>query len=47
MKIKKLILENQILIMKGLMNIGDKKTLEEMKKQINKIETELKIMIII
>jgi len=38
---EKLILENQILIMKGLISIGDEEILEEMRKQIKKIEKEI------
>ena len=41
---EKLILENQILIMKGLISIGDEEILEKMKKQIKKIENQLKLM---
>lgn len=41
MKMEKLILENQILIMKGLISIGDEEILEEMRKQIKKIEKEI------
>jgi hypothetical protein len=38
---EKLILENQILIMKGLISIGDEEILEEMRKQIKKTEEEI------
>jgi len=41
MKMEKLILENQILIMKGLISIGDEEILEEMRKQIKKTEEEI------
>lgn len=44
MKIEKLILQNQILIMKGLIAIGEPDVIEEMKEQIKRIEHELKMM---